>query len=821
MMRAPCLSLALLLLALTGVQAGDDYVFLARDPTPAGKRPRYVVPDPETKDGSAQAALPGKSQPGDVVSSFYGYTRTSGRYRFYWRVKIADNAATTPAFTVHSNHEGGGGERYQGGKLTVTCNQFAAANAYQEFSYTAEKPEGGFFGSQLFWGGGPELRVDSCRIVLEEPFTEAEQVKRAGGLELPKAWSFPAPGRYDLHVAKGLWWEYFGLSEALGWLGGGGLRSSYFDRGQYGTSLRGFPATANDFMRFRIIVLANVDAWALGPRGRLLLEEYVRQGGSLFVFGGRYALSEGHYGDTALARLLPATFAKGDRRSAPEGLVIAPTAEAATLLPAGLTWPLRPRVYYYHAVTPRPEAQVWLRAGEQPLLLTWQVGAGRVAFWAGTPEGKPGPDALAVWQWGDQPALMAAVLAWLAATPAAPAAAFDPAIDGAALDRLATLGIEENADAQIAVLLDRLAARCHDATFARELANAIVAADADPGRPTVDLVATAVRPFVDAGWESLARSLLSAEQPGKRGLGLRLLGRCRAAGAGAQLASVLQRGSRALGGAELGDPGGDLLGGEERVILGAVQGLGALGDAQYLPQLTAATAHYAKLQPPDGDTSIQGDLREELYQHLLLARLHLGDATAAAPLVQALLKNILAMEQYQNFLDVMLVYKDDVVTLQGRNRAKVRLPVLRQRQRSLLEVADGLPPACYPALAEALAKANDAVLLPFAYAAFAEAGRAPLPGDLLPGLVPLVAGHQVPELRLLGCRLLTRAPAPGPELLAQTLQQLAASPRPADARFAVQRLGLLPPAARQSVLAAAAAHPDPAVQRLARLSAVP
>src|SRR5258708_24278437 len=143
----------------------------------------------------------------------------------------------------------------------------------------------------------------------------------------------------------------------------------------------------------------------------------------------------------------------------------------------------------------------------------------------------------------------------------------------------------------------------------------------------------------------------------------------------------------------------DAMGGPEKIIVGALQGAGDLGDAGNLDMVTRISKSMEKQLPSDGDATLTGDLNEEAYQHAMLARLKLGDANAAGPLVDAVLKNILAIEQYQNFLDLMLMSKYDKDSIAGKKRAAIRLPMLHERHAALLSATADVPASAIAPLA--------------------------------------------------------------------------------------------------------------------------
>ena len=818
-MKMRCLIVLLLCLSATFAHAADnggvEIMTYPRDATPSNTGKRFVVPDPDAHEGNAQAGLLDGSQPGWVIGSFYGYARPAGVYEITWRVKVKSNDSDKVVFKA-ATYDETGRSKFKGGSIEVKGKDFKAANAYQEFTYTAEKNEGGFFGVSSTWGGFTDVNVDWCRIRSVRLFTEKELIERTGPLDLPPVWRFPPSTPLRMHVAKGLWWDMFQINETLAWRRGGSMQSSYLDHGQYGSSLRGFPGSASVMTQHNVILLANVDAPALGVRGRMLLEEYVKQGGSLLIFGGHFAFTAGDYRNTALERLLPCTFDAKDRQSDRAGLAIAPTEVGKKRLPA-VAWEMKPRVFYYHQVTPREGAEVWVTAGDKPLLLSWSVGKGRVACWTGSVEGDPGTDKMAFWEWGGLPPILDATLSWLVAEQGRKAEPFDQDVDGKTIDRLVTVSLEKDADAQAIAIVEQLVSKCNSADFAKKLIAGLASADAVIDRASANRLAACVRPFVDAEWTALGKQMVATGRPGKVALGLRLLGFARGEGAGAEFPKYLRELAGTTSMDAMNDP--SQIGNAERILVGAVQGAGDLGDVKNLAMVTQIGKGLSKQLPADGDMSATGDMREEAYQHTILSRLKLGDESAAVQLVEVVLKNILLIEQYRNYQDMMLVTKDDVAAIQGKRRAETKLPVLYERHNALLAGVSDVPVGAIAPLAAALAERHDALFLPFAFAAFSPRAGRVLDEPALRGALLLVEKSTVPQMKLMGVRMLQTSESPAAaKMLADALGKLAGSEKALDAAFAIRVSATLDAGQRAAVLDAASKHPSAEVQRLVKLS---
>ena len=810
----------LLLSVKIGLPAGVRLVHHPRQ-TSSGfhGHPRLVVEDPDAHRGTAQAAVPGKSHPDSAICSFYSYARPAGRYRVTWRAKIDDNTIAEVVFRAATAR----------GSISAKGTDFAKPNVYQEFSYTAEKGEGGFFGVSASWKGLGTVHIDRVTVVSEKLFTERELLAKRGGLPLPDEWFLPPPSPLRLHLAKGLWWDYFGLSEAMAELGGGIVTASYHGKGQWGTSLRGFPHSWQKLMEHNLVVLANVDAPALRARGRLLLDEYVRNGGALLVLGGPFAFERGGYQHTALAGLLPCRILGPKRLSAEGGFVMKPTEGAEKVLPPDLSWQMRPRVYYYHPLEAKPDAQVLAAAGGKPLVIVWGVGKGRVAAVAATAEGDPPLDQLAFWEWGDMPRLVAAVCRWLVASQEGRR---PQTIDGRTrktLEQLVVSSPTKKEMQQWQQLLTGLLPKCRSADFARELLTAISNFEGTLDRRSAQAVVRAARPHVNAGFGDLAEELIDSGDVGKAEVGLQILGLCRSEGAGERLVRFIQEGEEALSGGSIDDlldgerpdssasePG---LGVGERLKLAATLALGDLGDRRHVGILRKTTAQFAERRQQLSEVIEVADLNENVYQQSLAARCRLGDAQAVGPLLDAILRNEDEIEQFQNARDNMLPNKDDKNLMHILKVAKIRLPVLHRRQAFCAEMLSRLPYSVAGPLAKELSRRDDPRLTSFAFAALTPTPRRQLTRETAAALAPLLRKCRLAELRLLAFRLASRVGGAAIDAqISSDLAALASDSDSAPARFVLRMASRLEHKMRPPIVAAGLRHADQRIRRLARLS---
>jgi uncharacterized membrane protein len=793
-----------------------------------GGEPRLVVPDADAKDKTAQAALPGRSVTNSAICSFYSYARPAGRYRVAWRVKVADNTVTDQVLRISV---GGGGRGYKDGSLGLRGTDFSQSNQYQEFACTAEKDEGGFFGVSAVWLGKGAVYVDWVKVVSEELFSERQVLERRGPVDVPDAWALPAGAPWRVHVAKGLWWDFFGVSEALAVIRAGTVTSSYHGHGQFGHSLRGFPATAAELMAYHLVVLANVDAQALGAQGRLLLEEYVRNGGGLVILGGPFAFESGGYRHTALERMLPCELQAEKRKKAEKPLVLKAGPDAGAMLPADLAWQQNPRVVYYHPATAKSGAQVVATMDGVPALIAGEFGKGRIAVFLATAEGETPPDQLPFWEWSDQPRLLAAVCRWTASAPRAAPVAESRKADRELLSGLAVPGEARDQEQRLARIQGVLP-RCRDALLARDILAAVAMLDLALPADVVEDVASAVRPWLTPEFRRDAQSLVAGEDLSKAALGLRLLGALGIAEDADRMRRVLEQGSAALAtkaGEEASET--DLFkpktsapdpAGEDKVRLAAVAAVGDLRAGAALEALRRVTEQYSQKRQQLLDPTETSEVSERIYQESLAVRCRLGDESAVMPFVEVLQRIATDIEQFRNYQDVMLVNPDDQTLMRARKVAGVRLPLLARRLADCRSTLEHVPPAITATLAPALAARADPALTPFFFAALAARPERKIGKEQTAALLPLLRECSEPGARRLILQIALEANDPALTRQAQTaVQELAAAPDSATVRFALRQLPILPAPARAAVSVAARKHPDAEVRRLAELLQCP
>lgn len=189
----------------------------------------------------------------------------------------------------------------------------------------------------------------------------------------------------------------------------------------------GFPFLMEELKEYDAIILSDIGANTFllpdrtfsqsmpSPNRLDLICEYVREGGSLLMIGGYLTFqgidAKGRYQGTAVEECLPVNLQVGDDRvEMPQGfqpVVTAPDHEILQGIPA--EWP---RFLGYNRFTAKPDAQVLMKAGEDPFLVTGRYGKGRTAAFASDCSPHWAPPGFVDWAY--YPAFWNQLVSWMA-----------------------------------------------------------------------------------------------------------------------------------------------------------------------------------------------------------------------------------------------------------------------------------------------------------------------------------------------------------------------------------------------------------------------
>ena len=233
----------------------------------------------------------------------------------------------------------------------------------------------------------------------------------------PGARGLRPDGQGRVLFLQGLAFERWGLLESLEEMEATVREVEFFKR-RVTTGIRYFPTTLGEALRHDLIILAAVDAHAIGYEGCMILHDFVHNGGGLLVLGGLYGWGGGRFAEMGLDSLLPlsvrTTF---DLKRGDSGNLTLNEKLADEVFGAGLGEPPGPAdwgvVYWFHQVKARRRAKVLLKLGKHPILAVNAPEQGRIACISGTTLGPSRPDDRPYWQQDAWRRTLKLVLRWL------------------------------------------------------------------------------------------------------------------------------------------------------------------------------------------------------------------------------------------------------------------------------------------------------------------------------------------------------------------------------------------------------------------------
>lgn len=187
-----------------------------------------------------------------------------------------------------------------------------------------------------------------------------------------------------------------------------------------------FPATLEEMKKYDCIIFSDIGANSIllhpdttqrcmqTPDRLKVLEEYVRDGGAFLMIGGYMSYSgiegKARYGGTPVEKILPVYMIAGDdRMERPDGVYPVVVDEKHEILKD--IKEEFPHLLFYNQVKMKPEANLILKAEEDPLLTVWEYGSGRTAAFTAdaAPHGAP-PEFL---DWEYFPVFWQQLIRWL------------------------------------------------------------------------------------------------------------------------------------------------------------------------------------------------------------------------------------------------------------------------------------------------------------------------------------------------------------------------------------------------------------------------
>ena len=578
---------------------------------------------------------------------------------------------------------------------------------------------------------------------VKKPLTDDEEALKAK-VTTPAEWVFPQQQPLRVLAVHGMWYREQAVERALARMGGVFVDNCWES---VPDGLRYYPDSYEGLMGHHLVVIANVNAEAFGPLNRKRLKDYVAQGGAVLFLGGWYAFGPGYH-NSVFEEISPVTYPEKPndppnqhsqgvwKNALPDGFALAPGKDIVGTGFGKLDWAANPRVFWYNPLNPKADAKVLLTVDGKPLLVTGTYGKGRVAVFGGTVLGDPPAGKLPYWQWDGWPAVLADTMNWLVAGTAKPVSGLSDEARGVLSKQLLGLGTKK--PAAMTPIITQYARICGDKAMAKLLLAGIENIDGDAPQALVDLVGDTTRPYVDATFTEAAQQLLNTAQTNKASLGLRVLGHTKTPAAKTALENALDTGEVSAGNNPDADEPGKQI--EDPLIihymirLGALEGLGALGDPAEIPLLRTNLKQLARTKSKVENTDVYLIAQDdELYQQAALSALRCGDADAATPAVDSLLNNLYIVARQIRMLDHK-PYDDEVSYKVMQANIRRQFDRIYARQQQLYWQLSSLPSNVLPALAKRIAAEEDPLVIPIAFAAFGRGFNKttpPLPADVI------------------------------------------------------------------------------------------
>lgn len=213
--------------------------------------------------------------------------------------------------------------------------------------------------------------------------------------------------------------------------GAGPLREALTSAGHHVTYLpnhvapNDFPTTSEQLSDYGVVILSDIGANTLllpdhtfvrshtSPNRLTLLRDYVQRGGGLLMVGGYLTFQgiegKGAYHGTPVEEVLPVTlYPFDDRKEVPEGVTPEVINTDHPIMQGLTAWP---HFLGYNRATLKPQAELLVRAGEDPFIAVMRYGEGRTGIFASDCGPHWGPPEFLAWE--HYAAIWQRLVAWL------------------------------------------------------------------------------------------------------------------------------------------------------------------------------------------------------------------------------------------------------------------------------------------------------------------------------------------------------------------------------------------------------------------------
>jgi len=329
------------------------------------------VPDPDTRSGFALKARAGVTENWYMAVGTFSTFERFGKYRITFRVKCSDNTVEDNVVDVGCGVEWGG-DPHESVHHVLKGTDFAAPNKYQDFTVDTVRGDDGYFFYYMGYRGHADVSVDTIT---------SERVGDVTDQELAQLFGIQPVATQPLGQipAKLLWVQ--GLFHEIDPFAPGiqQLNLPYQVVEVDARSMRGFPTTWEELSQYSVVLLSDFDPILLRFAGGTLLRDWVQQGGTLLVTGGPFVLGKGLTKGTALDGIYPVEVSPWDLKEGGAFSAAGPVPEGCPVYDgtaAGSFW--------VHKTVAKPQAQVVLQCGKDPLLVVGKAGLGKVVVFTGT-----------------------------------------------------------------------------------------------------------------------------------------------------------------------------------------------------------------------------------------------------------------------------------------------------------------------------------------------------------------------------------------------------------------------------------------------------
>lgn len=240
-------------------------------------------------------------------------------------------------------------------------------------------------------------------------------LEHEAGMDKPDDLTLARNGMLEVHHARGLfsWWNPVESATAL--CGNSRYGNSWIDYVGFKAGPQGcmdeFPDTYEELLGYDVLVLDNIHTRFLGPKRRVMIADFVRNGGGLLVFGGYLNLSMGADRNTYMEDLVPVRIRQfRDLAKDNAGMRLTPEDDGFF---AEIDWSEAVHAFSVDTSPPADEARVLARAGGHPAIVAGNYGNGRVIAVMINPHGDPAEGRTPYWQWPEWPRMLTACLKWL------------------------------------------------------------------------------------------------------------------------------------------------------------------------------------------------------------------------------------------------------------------------------------------------------------------------------------------------------------------------------------------------------------------------